>query len=284
MLGQYLIAFREVLEAALITAIILSYLIRSDRRNLIRYVWYGAILAIIVSLSLGVFIQLVYGSLAKTSQLLFEALAAFIAVAVLSSMIYWMAVKGKYIKQEMEKQVEVATAHGSTIVGLISIAFIVVFREGLETVLFLTPLLFQDTIGTLIGTTIGMLTAVALSYAIFKAGMKINLHRFFYFTSILLILLAAGLAGYGIHEAIEYAEETGIQLGWLSQHAYSLGIPSDSPFHHKGVIGSIFAVMFGYTVNPEWARLIVHVAYLAIMLPIVIWIYKWKNTWILQDA
>ncbi len=153
-----------------------------------------------------------YGSLAKTSQLLFEALAAFIAVAVLSSMIYWMAVKGKYIKQEMEQQVEVAATQG-TIIVLISIAFIAVFREGLETVLFLTPLLFQDTVGTLVGTAIGTLTATALSYAIFKAGMRINLNKLFYFTSILLILLAAGLAGYGTHKAIEYAEETRIQLG-----------------------------------------------------------------------
>ncbi|NWF87125.1 FTR1 family protein [Candidatus Bathyarchaeota archaeon] len=280
MLGQYLIVFREILEAALITAIVLSYLFRSGRHHLIRYVWYGVFLAIIASLSLSVVIQLAYGSLAKTSQLLFEALAAFIAVAVLSSMIYWMAIKGKYIKQEMEHRVDVATTH-STIIGLMAIAFVVVFREGLETVLFLTPLLFQDAIGTLVGTAIGTLTAIVLSYAIFKAGMKINLQKFFYFTSILLILLAAGLAGYGTHEAIEYVEETGIQLGWLSQSAYSLGIPSDSPFHHKGVIGSVFAVMFGYTVNPEWARVIVHVIYLVIMLPVVIWIYKRKNRWIL---
>lgn len=273
MLGQYLITFREVLEAALIAAIILSYLTRSGRHHLIRYIWYGVLLAIIASLGLGALIRFAYGTLAETSQLLFEALAAFIAVAVLSSMIFWMAVKGRYIKQEMEQRIEAATTQG-TIIGLVSIAFVVVFREGLETVLFLTPFLLQDTIGTLVGIAIGTLTAVILSYAIFMAGMKINLRKFFYFTSVLLILLAAGLAGYGTHEAIEYAEQTGIQLGWLSQPAYSLGISSDNPFHHKGIIGSVFAVMFGYTVSPEWARLIVHVVYLVIMLPVVIWIYK----------
>jgi len=273
LLGQYLITFREVLEAALITAIIMSYLIRSNRQCLVRYVWYGIILAIIASLGLGVFIKLAYGSLAESSQLLFEALAAFVAIAVLSSMIYWMVTKGRYIKQEMEKRVEAATAQG-TIIGLISIAFVVVFREGLETVLFLTPFLLQDAVTTIAGMAVGIVTALILSYGIFMAGMKINLRNFFYFTSILLILLAGGLAGYGTHELMEYAEETGAQLGWLAQPAYSLGIQSDSLFHHKGIIGSILAVMFGYTVSPEWARLIVHIAYLAIMLPVVVWIYK----------
>ena len=273
LLGQYLITFREVLEAALITAIIMSYLIRSHRQCLVRYVWYGVIVAIIASLGLGVFIRLAYGALAESSQLLFEALAAFAAIAVLSSMIYWMVTKGRYIRQEMERRVEAATAQG-TIIGLISIAFIVVFREGLETVLFLTPFLLQDAVATIAGMAVGIVTALILSYGIFMAGMKINLRNFFYFTSILLILLAGGLAGYGTHELIEYAEETGAQLGWLAQPAYSLGIQSDSLFHHKGIIGSIFAVMFGYTVSPEWARLIVHITYLAIMLPVVVWIYK----------
>jgi len=260
LLGQYLITFREVLEAALIAAIIMSYLIRSHRQRLVRYVWYGIILAIIASLGLGVFIRLAYGALDESSQLLFEALAAFTAIAVLSPTIYWMVTKGKYIKQEMEQRVEVATAQGA-VIGLISIAFIVVFREGLETVLFLTPFLLQDAVATIAGMTVGIVTALILSYGIFMAGMKINLRNFFYFTSILLILLAGGLVGYGTHELIEYTEETGAQLGWLAQPAYSLGIQSDSLFHHKGIIGSIFAVMFGYTVSPEWARLIVHITY-----------------------
>jgi len=272
-LGQYLITFREILEAALITAIILSYLIRSGRRHLARYIWYGVYLAVIASLGLGVLIWLVYGALAESSQLLFEATAAFVAVAVLSSMIYWMAVKGRNIKQEMEQRVEAVATQG-TIIGLVLIGFIVVFREGLETVLFLTPFILEDPLATLAGMAVGTATALILSYAMFLAGMRINLRNFFYFTSILLILLAGGLAGYGVHELIEYAKETGIQLGWIAEPAYSLNIPANSVFHHKGIIGSIFVVMFGYTVSPEWARMIVHVAYLIIVLPFVIWVYK----------
>jgi len=273
MFGQYLITFRETLEAALIAAIILSYLARSGRRILTRYAWYGISLAIVASFSLGVIVWFTYGILSETSKLLFEAVAAFIAVAVLSSMIYWMAVKGRDIREETEKRVERAASR-SAIIGLSSFGFVVVFREGFETVLFLTPFLLDDAIATLAGMFLGILTAVLLSYGIFVVGMKINLQRFFYFTSIILILLAGGLAGYGMHELLEYYEETGYKIGWLSEPAYALGIPPDSPFHHKGIIGSIFAVMFGYTVSAEWARIIVHISYLAIVLPLVIWVYR----------
>ncbi len=275
MLGQYLIAFREALEAALITAIILSYLRRRSRHILVRYVWYGIFVSIIASLSLGAVVWFTYDALPETLKLLYEAVSAFVAVIVLSSMIYWMAVKGRSIREEMEKRVETATSRGA-IISLAFLGFIVVFREGFETVLFLTPFLLTDAIVTLAGMSLGILTAVLLAYGIFVVGMKINLKKFFYFTSIMLILLAGGLAGYGTHELLEYYEETGFNIGWLSEPAYTLSIPANSPFHHRGVIGAIFSVMFGYTVSAEWIRIIVHLSYLAIMFPLVIWVYRKK--------
>jgi high-affinity iron transporter len=184
-----------------------------------------------------------------------------------------MAIKGKYIKQEIEKHIEIVTTKG-TIIGLISFAFIIVFREGFETILFLTPFLLDDAIPTFIGMIAGMIAAFILSYSIFIAGMRINLRNFFYLTSILLIFLAGGLAGYGVHELLEYYEKTGVHTGWLAEPAYSLNIPEDSLLHHKGIIGSIFAVMFGYSISPEWVRIIVHLIYLAIMLLIIIQVYK----------
>jgi len=273
MLAQYLISFREVLEAALIISIVLAYLARTGRNSLSRYVWYGVFSATLASVVLGTAIWLVYGVLSKPIQALFEGVAALIAVVVLSSMIYWMATKGKKLKTEVEKKVEAITTRGATL-GLISFAFIAVFREGLETVLFLTPFLVTDAVATIIGLFLGILTSVALAYGIFKVGMKINIRQFFYFTSILLVILAGGLVGYGLHELIEGTGSP--QWGWLGQPAYDLMIPGDSPFHHKGIIGSFFAVMFGYTVKAEWARVIAHLSYLAVALPLVLWIYKKK--------
>jgi len=218
-----------------------------------------------------------YGSLTGPTKALFEGVAAFFAVLVLSSMIYWMATKGKELKVEVERRVEAFVTRGATL-ALISFSFIVVFREGLETVLFLTPFLLNDAIGTLAGAFLGIVASLALAYAIFIVGMNIRIRKFFYFTSILLVLLAGGLAGYGVHELVEYAEETGVKLDWLGEYAYALDIPEDDPLHHKGVIGSTFAVMFGYTVKAEWARVIVHLVYLAIVLPLVVLIYKKEVT------
>ena len=273
MIGQFLLAFREVFEAALITAIILAYLKRTKKSAFSRYAWYGVYLASAASLVSGASIWFVYGSLAGPAKSLFEGVAALFAVSVLSYMIYWMAAKGKEIRMEVEKRLETIATRGATI-ALTSFSFIIVFREGLETVLFLTPFLPKDVVGTLAGVLLGTAASVALGYTIFVVGMRINIRKFFYFTSILLVLLAAGLTGDGVHELIEYSEGVGIEPGWLGQHAYVLDIPKDSPLHDTGVIGSILAVMFGYTVSAEWARVIVHLAYLAIALPLVISVYK----------
>lgn len=273
MLGQYLIVFRETFEAALVSAIMLSYLIRTGRNELTRFVWYGIYLSVGLSIGLGALISFTYGILPKPFQLLLEATAAFVAVIILSSMIFWMAFRGRNFKMEMEKRIENAVT-GDTIVGLVTVSFIIVFREGLETVLFLTPFLLNDTVATVAGTVTGTASALILSYGIFAAGMKINLRKFFYFTSLLLIFLASGLAGYGVHELIEYYEQNRFNLGWLAEPAYILNLPEENILHHKNIVGSIFAVMFGYTVEAEWARVIVHLLYLIIALPLTVWIYR----------
>jgi high-affinity iron transporter len=273
-LGSYLITFREVLEAALITAIILAYLSRTGRTASKNHVWYGVYAAVAVSLALGFAVWLVYGTVSKQTQVLFEGVVALVAVGVLSSMIYWMATRGKMLREEIEQKLQTITFKGGAALGLALFSFIVVVREGVETVLFLTPFLLQDAPATLLGFGTGLVSSLILSYAIFKVGMTINLRQFFYFTSMLLILLAGGLTGYGVHELLEYSELAGLDTGWLGSAAYSLNIPGDSIWHHKGIVGSIFNVMLGYTVKAEWARVIVHLLYLAIALPLTLRAYR----------
>jgi high-affinity iron transporter len=271
MLGQYLITFREALEAALIIMIVFAYLKRTKRVHYSKYVWYGVLIAISVSFVLGIAIWIIYGGISDSAKKLFEGVAALIAVFVLTTMILWMATKGKEIKGEVEQRIETITTSGM-VFGLISFSFIAVFREGLETVLFLTPFMVEDATATILGAAIGIATSLGLSYLIFVVGMKIDLRKFFYFTSILLVFLAAGLIGYGIHELIEY--QGGAQIGWFGEYAYNLNIPKDHLLHHKGPIGSVFAVMFGYTVKAEWGRVIFHMLYLVIFLPLVLWFYE----------
>lgn len=272
--AQYLLTFREVLEAALLSAIILAFLAKTGRAAMTRYAWYGVYGATAGSFAVGAGILVLYGQLSTATRILFEGVAALAAVAVLTSMIYWMAFRGRLMRQEIEGRVETAATQGA-LVGVASVTFVLVFREGLETVLFLTPFLVQDAALTILGAALGLGAGIVLAYAVFRVGLKLDIRRFFYFTSILLVLLGGGLLGYGVHELVEYAEDFGgANLGWWSSSAFNLGLPESDPLHNKGVIGSIFAVMFGYDTDPEWARVVAHAAYLAVALPLVVLIYR----------
>jgi len=273
MIGQYLITFREVLEAALIVTIIFAYFNRSNRGHLKKYVWQGTILAIIVSSIIAIAVAILYGGLSSADAKLFEGVAAIIAVIVLTTMIIWMSLKGSNLKNEISEKVS-QTVEKGTIVGLIAFSFIVVFREGFETVLFLIPFGAIDAAGTIIGAFLGIFSALLISYMIYKIGLKIDLGKFFYLSSVLLILLAAGLLGYGVHEILSYQNAIGADTGWLGVYAFDLGIEKGSLFHHKGAVGSIFAVMFGYSVKMEWGRIIAHSTYLIIFLPLTIIAYR----------
>jgi high-affinity iron transporter len=273
MLGQYLITFREVLEAALVTSIVIAYLARTGRQDLTRYVWWGVALAVAASLAIGAVVAVLYGGLSEAQVKLFEGVAALIAVVVLTSMILWMSTRGSAIGEEVKAKVQQAVEKGA-VLGLIAFAFIVVFREGFETVLFLTPFASADPGGTVAGLLLGLASALVISLVIFMVGVRIDLRRFFYLSSILLVLLAGGLAGYGVHELIEYQEEVGAEVGWFGSIAFQLDIAKDSPLHHKGAVGSVAAVMLGYSVKMEWGRVLVHGAYLALFLPLTVLAYR----------
>ncbi|PTD94117.1 ferrous iron transporter [archaeon SCG-AAA382B04] len=269
MMGQYLITFREVLEASLIIGIIIAYMTRTDRKHLKKYVWEGTGLSILASTIIGIGILQIYNGLSETSMELFEGISAFIAVAVLTTMIIWMSRKGTKIKTEVKQKIETAATKG-TVIGIISFSFIVVFREAFETILFLTPMATRDLTGTIIGAILGTISALIIAYLIFKVGIEIDIKKFFYFSSILLIFVASGLAGYGTHELIEVFEPN----GWIGTVAFDLGIPEKSLLGYEGPIGSIFSVMFGYTTKMSWLRLIIQFGYLIIALPTTILAYK----------
>ncbi|MEM2102945.1 MAG: FTR1 family protein, partial [Candidatus Bathyarchaeia archaeon] len=152
-------------------------------------------------------------------------------------------------------------------------------REGLETVLCLTTLLTIDSTGTLVGLSLAVLVVLVTAWVLMKGVYRLDIKRFFQVTSIVLIIFAAGLVGYGVHELIEAGETANIHLGVLSQPAFDinppLGVDGAYPLlHEKGVVGSLFAALVGYDGNPEWLRVIVYLAYWLVM-----GAYLLKNYW-----
>lgn len=277
MLPQFLIVFREAFEALLLVAIVAAYLAKTGRPALRKHVYLGSIAAIMASLVLGVGVYMVYTSLPFSTALL-EAVAAFIAVPVLTSVVVWMAREGKHLKKRLEERVDRALQEKAGRVGLVMavLGFILVFREGLETVLFLFPLTMSLGIeSTLIGLLGGLAAAGLLVTAISRLSLRLDLRKFFLTMSILIIFIASGILGYGVHELLDYMEEErGVSLGWASTYVYDLGVPKESVMHEKGLLGSLLAVMFGYSTKMEAARFAAQFGYLALGLFLVLKAYE----------
>ncbi len=269
-LGSMVITLREVLEASLILAIILTTLSKTGRTGMRKYVALGLAGSLALGLATGYTVWLLYGGFPEKE--LFEAIASLTAAGVLTWVIYWMAKTGPQLAWNISKRVSLITSG----LGLIAFTFIITYREALETVLFLVPYMLSKPLDTAAGALAGGLLAVGIAYMIYVAGYRISLRRFFMMTSILLTFVASGILGYGMHELAEFMEEEGLYNGVLLEEAYNLGISEGSLLHHKGLVGSILAVMFGYSVSMEWVRLIAQLGYLAILIPLILRAYGYK--------
>ena len=262
---SFLITFREALEAALIVTIMLTYLRKIGKEDLNKYSYMGAGAAVVISLLVGVALQVFYGGLGKVASELFEGVASLTAVAVLTSMIFWMTKHSKDIKGEMQSKIDQAVTQNE-LYGIAALSFVAVAREGLETVLFLSATFVQDSVGTMAGLVLGIAVVLGLSVALMKGTVDLEIGKFFKVTSILLLVFGAGLAGYGVHELIEAGEHSGMEFGWFGEKPFDIN-PAVNPdgtyplLHEKGVIGSILKGLVGYDGNPEWLRIIVYLGY-----------------------
>lgn len=209
MLGNFLIGLREGLEASLIVSILVAYLVKIDRRDVLPRVWLGVVAAVVLSVGFA-------GALTLTSQnLSFEAQEAFggflsiIAVVLVTWMIFWMASAARGIKGELEGKMSQALDRTGWAMALVG--FLAVGREGLETALFLWTAGQGNTSGAvpLIGALLGLGLAAFLGYLIYRGALKLNLSTFFKWTGIALIIIAAGVLAYGVHDL----QEAGILPG-----------------------------------------------------------------------
>lgn len=279
---SFLVTFREALEAALIVAIVASYLKKTGKQNLNKYLYQGAVGAVEASILLGIVILTVYGGLAGASAEIFEGVASLTATIVLTYMILWMMRHAQTIKVELEQKVEAAVTTGQ-LLGIVTLSFVAVFREGLETVLFLTTLATIDSSGTIIGAVVASLIVIALAMFLMKGIYRLDIKKFFQVTSIILIIFAAGLTGYGVHELIEAGEDSGIEFGVLGQHAFDINPPKNPDgtypiLHEKGAVGSVFAALIGYDGNPEWLRVIVYLGYWLVLGTYLFLTYRKKES------
>ena len=262
MLPSFVIALREGIEAALIVSIILAYLKQLGATDRSRLVWWGTGLAVLLSAAVGTAIFAAGAEFEGKAEEIFEGLVTLAAVAVLTWMIFWMRRQSARIKSELQEKVDAALVVGG--LALAGLAFFAVLREGIETALFLFAAAkgtavegtTVDASSQIIGAVLGLTVAIVLGVLLYRGGIRMNLRSFFRVTGLILIVVAAGLVAYSLHELQE--------AGWLpilEGHAFDLsaGLPDD-----EGV-GAILRGLVGYNADPTWLEVVGWFGYLVIV-------------------
>lgn len=205
MISNYLIGLREGLEAALVVSILITYLVRTNRLKNIKYVWFGVLGAILLSLAFGAVLTYTRFSALATDEAkeTFGGMMSLVAVGLVTWMIIWMRDTAHRINQELQGKLENAIKGG--VFAIIAMAFTAVAREGLETALFFFTAVQAagSTVEPIIGFVLGITSAVVVGYLLYRRAVKINLKQFFTVTGYFLILVAAGVLSYGVHELQE---------------------------------------------------------------------------------
>ena len=257
MAAAALIALREGLEAALIVGIVLGYLRRIGYLEGRRSVWVGVFAAVLASVGLAILIQLVGMELEGRAEKIFEGATMFLAVGVLTWMIFWMRYQARLIKPSLEQNVQDAVVTG-TKWGLIFVAFAAVFREGVEMALFLSAAAFaSDGQGTLIGAGLGLAAALLIGILIYASTAQLNIRLFFNITSVLLLLFAAGLLAHGIHEF----QEAGL-IPTVNEQVWD----TNNVLDENSSLGRMLKAVFGYNGNPSLEEVVAYFGY---------WIAEW---------
>lgn len=256
MLANFLIGLREGLEAGLIVGILVAYLQKLGRRDVLPRLWIG--IGIAVALSLGVGAILTWGpyGLSFQAQEILGGTLSILAVALVTWMIFWMGNHARGLKHDLQSKLDVALVGAAS--GIVVLGFLSVGREGIETALFVWATVNASGnagIAT-IGALLGIFSAVAISYLIYRGLIRINLSRFFTWTGLFLILVAAGVLAYGIGDL----QEAGVIPGW-GQPAYSLAgaIPPSSWY------GALLGGVFNFTPEPTWAQVIGWLGYTVVV-------------------
>jgi high-affinity iron transporter len=199
LLSSFLIALREGVEAALVVGIVLVYLNRTGRSQLVRWVWGGVVAAVASSLAVAIALERL-----KVSEDGFEGVLLLVAAVFVVTMIVWMNRVARHLKSEIEQRVEQQAAKSSAGIGLATFVFLMVVREGAELALILRAVeLSTEGLSVWIGTLLGLGVAVAVGLFFFQGTLKISLGKFFSATSTILIIVAIQLALTGVHELSE---------------------------------------------------------------------------------
>lgn len=260
LLGGGLIGLREGLEAGIVVMILVAFLVKSDRRDALKWVWLGVGAAVLMTVI--AFLSFQYSAYTMTT-LGAEAIAGIasvIAVIIVTTMVLWMKKAAAGMSGQLRAEMTQALETGP--LAVLFLSFLAVGREGFETALFMVGFAEQETVWPLMGLVIGVLIAAVIAYGMYKGAVNVNLTVFFRITGIFLIVVAAGILSYGVH-AMQV-------LGWLPGGANiafdATTWPWLSWFDWSSWYGAVVGGIFNIQPQPTVLQVIVYLTYLVVVL------------------
>jgi len=281
-MNEFIIVFRESLEACLIVGIIFTLLEKNNLAKEIKQLWLGVISALIASVIIGIILNNIKQSIGNASiDALVESLLMFLTAGLLWYVIFWLS---KHVSDRTELESETQKAMSTSGWGVFLVVFFAILREGFETAIFLISSFSILGSFSYIGFFSGMILAIFIGYFIVVQGRRINLRTFFQATTLMLVIFASGMVAYGTHEAEEFLVK-GDHLEWVgldnkkdivrvwdvlepktelssdnNPNIYSYDLNGKKKythfFHDKGLIGVFLKGFFGYNSNPNWVEFI----------------------------
>ncbi|WP_088104044.1 FTR1 family iron permease [Halalkalibacter urbisdiaboli] len=279
----FLITLREALEAILIVGLILSYLTRLNANQYKKWVYLGVVLALVTSFLVALLFQVIFTGFATFgSEIYLKVGIMFASVFLLTHMVVWMKKQAKEINSDMQKKIDAAITAGS-VSAMIIHSYLIVVREGVETVFFFAAISNGDVTKVFqsFGAVSGLLLALIIGYLFFSGTMKISLKAFFNVTGIFIMFIAAGLFVQGVGVLQDLGKLGSVYTTAEGKPAEVYNIVHIMPEHYQdeahykrdtgqevlisGQIGLFMAAMFGYSHNPSVEQILVYWGYFGLV-------------------
>ncbi len=257
------LALREGLEAILVVVIILLYLRKTNQRIYYKYVYLGIILAVAASAVFAIIFSIVFGGFTGILEKIFEGTTFIISGIFILTLVLWVSKEGPKMRENLEGKIE-ESINTQKVFSISITTFIIIIREGIELVLLTTGAASVGSlnqVSVILGSMIGLAISILIGLLIFYGVKSINLRTFFKITNIMLIMFAAGLITYGIHEFIEAGIINPI-IGevWNIKHILPESFPDGNPATPEflEIIGALLKALFGYNANPALLEVIIY--------------------------
>ena len=256
MFANYLIGLREGLEMALIVTILIAYVVKVGRRDVLSKLWIGVGIALVVPLGLGALLTWGPYGLSFEAQEIVGGTLSLVAVGFVTWMIFWMGKTARSMKSTLQHRLDAVLVGAGW--GVVILAMLSVGREGIETALFVWATVASVGGGwePVVGAMLGLITAAVLGFLLYRGMVKINLGAFFTWTGAFLILVAGGVLAYGVGDL----QEAGVIPG-SGIHAYDISaiVPASSWY------GTALAGILNFNPSPTWLQVGVWVGYIAVV-------------------